>query len=926
MKQRWIKVFIMGVMILTAGREPLETFGAENAGNTAQNIAESENEEIPGTLETEEVIVGTANIGLTESEIEIPGILEEYPKTQREEQSVSENGVNTEENRETVREKMNLAMAYLQDKVQDPIVGTIGGEWSVLAMARYGNLSETVKNNYLSNLYQTLEKNQGILDDAKYTEYSRVILALTSMGIRPDSIDGYNLLVMLSDYENVLYQGINGPIFALLALDSHSYEIPDLSEEEKQAGKTQTTRENLIGEILSQELPDGGWALSGNTSDPDMTAMAIQALTPYRAEDPSVEQAVEQGLSFLSEAQDTQGGFASTEVSNLESTAQVLIALSGLDPALPEDPRFRKEGNSVLDALLSYQKKDGSFSHTQGGEADAMATDQGALALLAYIRSTDGQTALYDMTDVPMEDSDTEENQETIDAFMKKIRALPERVTVKNKDTIYQLLSELDLMGTFPEKEALRARLNEKSREIKQQEQQIQELDTAIWNQIDPLDIALKDKEGIEQLMERYLQIPDENKEYLKNREDLLRAEAIIEKLAQGILAKEIFENVKNSSKDYRYLGEGYTILLSGKNSYEIKDMNANVSFSYEENILNFQILEEGSLPGSMQYEVFCELAEGWYQLEKMEDGLYRKKEKIYIKGDTFCFQTDRGGAYRLIPVSEDESLWSLPGILEEKKKSSSTTNLNNASASTGIGNSKSLIPGKTTITSNMVTAEIKDNIVSKEQVEKIKGTEKNLLMKGKLEDGKEYQMILHGKDVKEAAEINIEIRRNGNHNKSIKILSENPEILCFQQEGDFPGELQVQIPVEKEDGEYLLFFYNEKEGKAEVVQKIEVKDKSTRFVIHKGGDYFIDTRAKAKSVQELQQEEDDNWETLSVKDTEAPEEYFIGQGETEQEIKTSLWTVIGVLVLAVLTGGILFGKNYLQRKREKGKDRDEEI
>lgn len=65
-------------------------------------------------------------------------------------------------------------------------------------------------------------------------------------------------------------QGINGPIFALIALDSHDYEIPKAV-----AGKTQTTREALIDAILAAQLSDGGWNVNGNGADADMTAMAI---------------------------------------------------------------------------------------------------------------------------------------------------------------------------------------------------------------------------------------------------------------------------------------------------------------------------------------------------------------------------------------------------------------------------------------------------------------------------------------------------------------------------------------------------------------------------------------------------------------------------------------------------------------------------
>ena len=62
------------------------------------------------------------------------------------------------------------------------------------------------------------------------------------------NVGGYNLLAGLSDLEFVKYQGNNGPIWALLALDSGNYPVP--------SGGT-TTRQALIDEILSVQTSDG---------------------------------------------------------------------------------------------------------------------------------------------------------------------------------------------------------------------------------------------------------------------------------------------------------------------------------------------------------------------------------------------------------------------------------------------------------------------------------------------------------------------------------------------------------------------------------------------------------------------------------------------------------------------------------------------
>lgn len=253
--------------------------------------------------------------------------------------------------------------------------------------------------------------------------------------------------------------------------------------------------------------------------------------------------------------------------------------------------------------------------------------------------------------------------------------------------------------------------------------------------------------------------------------------------------------------------------------------------------------------------------------------------------------------------MQEEEETRNFKGLLEGETGSGRQSAIQTPGTSASGGASgQSVIPANTE-TSNMVTAKVENNIVSKEQVEKIKGTEKNLLMKGEMEDGTEYTITLHGEDIGEAAEINIGITRESENEENIKLLAENPEILSFQQEGAFPGEVQVQISVEKEDGVYLLFRYNEEEGKAEVVQKIRVRNKTTKFVISQGGDYFIDTRAKAKSVEELKLEDEDSWETLSVEDADEPEEeeYFIGEGDGKQTEVNPVWYAVGILVVGAI-------------------------
>ena len=280
---------------------------------------------------------------------------------------------------------------YLEN-LGTPAPGSIGGEWMVIGLLRSGRKLQDEDGYYDAVVKFVLENidENGRLHSAKSTENSRLILALTAMGRDVTDLGGYNLLSGLNSMEYVRKQGINGPIWALLALDSGNYPAPG----------GDVTREALIAAILDAQLPDGGWTLSGSVSDPDMTGMALQALAPYRTTHEDVKKAVEKAVSALSMMQVADGSFASVDGSSSESVAQVITALSTLGIDGDKDFRFIKNGISALDALCAFYIQGGGFSHIPGGKLDGMATEQSYYALAAYFRMQEGQSALFDMTDV----------------------------------------------------------------------------------------------------------------------------------------------------------------------------------------------------------------------------------------------------------------------------------------------------------------------------------------------------------------------------------------------------------------------------------------------------------------------------------------------------------------------------------------------
>lgn len=288
--------------------------------------------------------------------------------------------------------------SYMLDAVKQPQVGSIGGEWAVIGLARSGyDVPQKYWDNYYAAVEDYVENCNGVLHNKKYTEYSRVVVALTAIGADPTNVAGYDLLKPLGDFDKTIWQGINGPIWALIALDSGNYDMPINAE-----AKTQATRQLYIDEILSRQLNDGGWNLSdkgGNgQSDPDITGMALQALAKYQSQS-AVKTATDKALTCLSNMQDNRGGYASWETSNSESVVQVIVALCELGIDL-NDSRFTKNGSTLLDNLFSYRNADGSFSHTANGSGnDQMSSEQGFYGIVAVMRAMQGKNSLYRMSD-----------------------------------------------------------------------------------------------------------------------------------------------------------------------------------------------------------------------------------------------------------------------------------------------------------------------------------------------------------------------------------------------------------------------------------------------------------------------------------------------------------------------------------------------
>ena len=261
-----------------------------------------------------------------------------------------------------------------------PAMAGEGGEWYAIALVQ-GEFSVDLTEYAVAMTAFFAETKQ-----QNPVERQRCALALAAMG--------------LTEYagqtaeETVGKQGIMSLIFGLHLLQNGGV-------------CASFTRDSIAEQLVSLQREDGGWSLTGQYGDVDVTAMTLQALA---MEKETYTSAIEKGLAFLESKQQPGGGFKSYGVENSESVSQVIIALTslGIDPR--KDERF----SGIIEAWESYRLESGRFSHVHGGEENGHASVQALLAYVSMWRLENGLEGLY--------------------AFASHIEELPE-VSVPSQDS-----------------------------------------------------------------------------------------------------------------------------------------------------------------------------------------------------------------------------------------------------------------------------------------------------------------------------------------------------------------------------------------------------------------------------------------------------------------------------------------------------------
>ena len=257
-----------------------------------------------------------------------------------------------------------------------------GAEWTLLARLRALSGAEgwTTKDADKKDYVESVEAviKSGKFDrDTIPTTIERVILTLTAVGVDPTDFCGENLTEWLYGNKNGIGDyASNDLIWGLIALDSGSYTAPE------------GYRDSLITALEDYQNADGSFfcSKSWNTSDVDMTAMAVIALNPYVGGNATAEKMSTAGQSFLAQKRNVNGSYGNSCADAYGVIVQGTLKQSGT------------KLNTLVEVMLSDYLVETGF--TYNGKFNGMATYQGLLAMDAYQRLSAGKNAVFDLTDV----------------------------------------------------------------------------------------------------------------------------------------------------------------------------------------------------------------------------------------------------------------------------------------------------------------------------------------------------------------------------------------------------------------------------------------------------------------------------------------------------------------------------------------------
>ena len=254
--------------------------------------------------------------------------------------------------------------------------------------------------------------------------------------------------------------------------------------------------------------------------------------------------------------------------------------------------------------------------------------------------------------------------------LITQIDALPDAgaVTLAEKEEVTKVYESYDALHPEAKKLVSNARkLLDVYETVIAYRAAVDEIDDLIWNKLDPLNITLKDKAVVKEIMEKYHALRPQEQDFVQYYSDVETAQAIIASLEKGVIPKIVFENIMGmADRNYTAEGDGYTISFNGANITAPADFRYGVTLNPAQkeeltkllsNAFVFGFEETNSFPGKATLTIETDLADGTYQLYRYNTKTNQadRLQTVAVKDKKATVTVERGGVYGLDVESRTE-------------------------------------------------------------------------------------------------------------------------------------------------------------------------------------------------------------------------------------------------------------------------------
>ena len=255
------------------------------------------------------------------------------------------------------------AMTKLPPVLLEQMKNSITSDWHYIHLTLDGKITDTSTLSAPVQAY-IAQALKAIPTATKATDLERYAIALQAMGVDITALPGkdgstlnlFHEISRLSKTDNA-----NGAAYALISLDSANYSDESLP----------VKRAEIIDYLLNTQIAGGGWALSttATIADSDITNMVILGLAPYYTDSThpkhtQVKTAVDNALAILASRMADNGVMPNVSAwgssQNSNSTAVTILTLAALGRNPATDAAFTKNGNTLLDGLMSFYIAEGA--------------------------------------------------------------------------------------------------------------------------------------------------------------------------------------------------------------------------------------------------------------------------------------------------------------------------------------------------------------------------------------------------------------------------------------------------------------------------------------------------------------------------------------------------------------------------------------